>query len=112
MIGPLSKPWYFHRPGQLLRRLWSGLVGLPSAPVVVLLPWGVELEVDPRETIGRAIWTTGIYDLAVSETLFRLTRSGDLVVDAGANIGYMSGLLAVRAGVTGRARAGRIPGIP
>lgn len=57
---------------------------------------------DPRETIGRAIWTTGIYDLAVSETLFRLTRSGDLVVDAGANIGYMSGLLAVRAGVTGR----------
>lgn len=57
---------------------------------------------DPHETIGRAIWTTGVYDLAVSETLVRLTRPGDLVVDAGANIGYMTGLLAVRAGVNGR----------
>jgi FkbM family methyltransferase len=102
MIGPLAKPWYFHRPGQLLRRLWGGLRGLPTASVVVPLPWGVGLEVDPREAIGRAIWTTGVYDLAVSETLFRLTRPGDLAIDAGANIGFMTGLMAVRAGPGGR----------
>ncbi len=101
MIGPLGKPWYYHRPGQLFRRLWGGLRG-PKTSAVVRLPWGVEIEVDPRETIGRAIWTTGIYDLAVSETLFRLTRPGDLAVDAGANIGYMTGLMATRAGQGGR----------
>lgn len=105
MIGAIWKPWFVRRPGQLVRRVWRGLVVRPSGPVVVRLPWRVDLEVDPRETIGRAIWTTGIYDLAVSEALWRLTRPGDVVVDAGANIGYMTGLLGVRAGAAGRVLA-------
>ena len=99
------EPWYILRPTQLLHRVGTALRRTPTAPVVVRMPWGVHLEVDPRETIGRAIWTTGIYDLAVSEALFRLTRPGDLVIDAGANIGYMTTLFAVRAGVGGRVLA-------
>lgn len=98
----LWKPWYVSRPGQLFRRLGRALRGTPSAPTTVALPWGYPLEIDPRETIGRAIWTTGLYDLAVSEALFRLTRPGCLCLDVGANVGYMTNLLAFRAGPGGR----------
>jgi FkbM family methyltransferase len=61
----------------------------------------VELAIDPSETIGRAVWTTGVYDIAVSELLYRLTPPGGVAVDAGANIGYMTGILAARAGAGG-----------
>jgi FkbM family methyltransferase len=64
---------------------------------VVALPWGCPIEVDVRETIGRSIWTTGIYDLSVTEALVRLADRGSLAVDAGANIGAMTGALASRA---------------
>ena len=38
----------------------------------------------PAEHIGRCLSTTGVYDLAVSELMFRLVQHGDVVVDAGA----------------------------
>jgi FkbM family methyltransferase len=56
---------------------------------------------DPRRTIGHSIRTTGLYDIAVSEALARLISPGDTVVDAGANIGYMSVLAARVAGPAG-----------
>jgi FkbM family methyltransferase len=71
----------------------------------VRLPWGLDLRVDPRESIGSAVWRLGLYDLVVSETLWRLTSPGDLTVDVGANLGHMTGLLALRAGPTGRVLA-------
>ena len=45
---------------------------------------------------------TGVYDLCVSEALTRLIDPGDLVVDVGANVGYMTNLSAFRVGATGR----------
>lgn len=38
--------------------------------------------------------TLGVVDLAVTEALWRLTKANDTVIDAGANIGYMTGVLA------------------
>ena len=88
------KPWFVFRPSQILRRLTfrptSEYRRLPVA-------WGDPLLVLDDEHIGRCLGTTGIYDLAVSELLFRLIDPGDLVVDAGANVGYMS-VLAATAG--------------
>ncbi len=52
--------------------------------------------------IGRSILTTGLYDLAVSEALFRLISLRDTVVDAGANVGYMTVLAGVAAGPGGK----------
>jgi FkbM family methyltransferase len=88
------KPWFVFRPWQAVRRLTfrpaSAYRRLPVA-------WGARLLVLDDDHIGRCIGTTGIYDLAVSELLFRLIHPGDLVIDAGANIGYMS-VLAATAG--------------
>jgi FkbM family methyltransferase len=67
--------------------------------------WGVRLWADPTEHIGRSIDTTGVFDLAVSEVLFRLVKPGDLSIDAGANLGYMSLIAAVRSGAAGRVMA-------
>lgn len=98
----LWKPWYVYRPTQVVRRLTRSLRKTPDGLVQVLLPWGTTITVNPQETIGRALWTTGVYDLAVSELLYRLTPQGGIAVDVGANIGYMTSILAVRAGPTGR----------
>lgn len=98
------KPHYLFRPGQAVRRLMRTLGRTPESATVTL-PWGLHLRVDPRESIGSAIWRLGLYDLAVSEALWRLTAPGDLTVDVGANLGHMAGLLALRAGPAGRVLA-------
>lgn len=97
--GPI-KPEYLLRPIQLLRRL-AASVRPPRGPVLVRLPWRLDLLVRPDDDMGRAILHLGVYDLPVTETLWRLTESGDLGVDAGANIGYTASVLAVRAGPAG-----------
>lgn len=101
----LLKPHYLFRPCQALRRLVQSFRRPPAGPTVARLPWGLPLHVDPREDVGRAIWQLGLHDLAVCEILWRLTSRGDLVVDVGANLGQMTGLLALRAGPTGRVLA-------
>jgi FkbM family methyltransferase len=55
--------------------------------------------------IGVTLWLNGVFDLTVSEVLWRLLEPGEVAVDAGANIGYMTSLLAARAGVRGRVYA-------
>lgn len=67
-----------------------------------MLPWGATIECLRDEHIGSALSRIGIYDLAVSEALARLVDPGETVIDAGANIGYMTSLMAWRAGRSGR----------
>jgi FkbM family methyltransferase len=71
----------------------------------VLLPWGLPMRVRTDDTIGNAIARTGVYDLVATEVLFRLTDLAELAVDAGANIGYMTGVLATAVGPKGRVEA-------
>ena len=99
------KPHYLFRPGQAARRLLQAWRRAAPESATVTLPWGLRLRVDPRESIGGAVWRLGVYDLAVSEALWRLTGPGDLAVDVGANLGHMAGILALRAGPSGRVLA-------
>lgn len=88
------KPWFIFRPSQVIRRLTF----TPTSSIRTLeAAWGGRLLAHDDDHIGQCLATTGIYDLGVSELLFRLIHPGDLVVDAGANIGYMS-VLAATAG--------------
>ena len=104
-ISAVWKPWYVYRPHQLVRRLASTIATPPPGHRLMPVSWGVELWADPAEHVGRSMWTTGVFDLAVSEVLFRLTRPSDLVIDAGANLGYMTLVGAVASGRRGRVLA-------
>jgi FkbM family methyltransferase len=96
-----TKPEYLYRPQQALRRLAHAVLPEPER-TEVMLPWGLKIRVSPREAIGRAIWQLGVYDLSLSEAVWRLLDRGETAIDVGANIGYVTGLMAVRVGLGGR----------
>jgi FkbM family methyltransferase len=99
-----DKPHYVFHPSRLVRRALHGVNGSPADDEisVVRLPWGLALGVNAGEAIGYTIQTAGVFDPAVTETLHRLIDPGDLVVDVGANVGYLTSLGAARAGAEGR----------
>ena len=52
--------------------------------------------------IGRSLWTVGIYELSVTEILWRLIDQGEIAIDVGANIGYMTSIMAKKVGQQGK----------
>jgi FkbM family methyltransferase len=96
-----SKPEYFFNPRQFTRRL-AALGRAESQARPVRTAWGAEFVVNESETIGRSLSHFGVYDLALTECLWRLVGAGDTCLDIGANIGYFSSLLAHRVGPQGR----------
>jgi FkbM family methyltransferase len=101
------KPHFVWRPSQVARRLAS-LVASPwgdAAERVSVLPWGVPLAYDPREHIGSSVARTGVYELTVTELIFRLLDPGEVALDVGANIGYMTAAMAFAAGPEGTIHA-------
>lgn len=105
-LKPFTMPEYFFRPSQLwlrMRRLLSGVVaGSEPESDRVTLPWGQTITVRPREVIGAAIWWYGIFDLIVTETIWRLLDEGETALDIGANLGQMTSLMRYRAGSGGK----------
>lgn len=99
----LNKPEFWFQPRQLLRKFCCEMDRRPApASARVRLPWGVTITVNPREAIGKSLMTYAVYELAVTETLWRLTDAGDFCTDIGANIGYMTSVLAAAAGAGGK----------
>jgi FkbM family methyltransferase len=98
----IATPPYIFQPLQVVKRLRLEYLWRSRREAFIALPWGLPIKIDPQETIGHNLASQGLYELAVTETLWRLTESGDLAVDAGANIGYMASVLGVRVGPKGR----------
>lgn len=96
------KPEYIFRPSQIVRRLIREYIPSSNEYEQVMLPWGLPLRIRPRESIGLCIWRLGMFELPVSEPIYRLVDPGDYAIDVGANIGHMTSIMAVRAGATGR----------
>jgi FkbM family methyltransferase len=95
MIRRLLKAEYLFRPAQIFRgRIADDRNGL----VCARLPWNRTIRVSARDNIGAAVLRLGVYDLVVTETLWRLTDPDDLAVDVGANVGLITAVLAERAG--------------
>ncbi|HEY7328482.1 MAG TPA: FkbM family methyltransferase [Gemmataceae bacterium] len=101
-LSAIFKPEYLLRPTQIVRRLQRSLFKIRAERLVAQLPWGWSIQVDPSEDLGKALLHLGVYDLAVSEVLWRLCDEGETTLDLGANIGYMTALLAKRVGSRGR----------
>jgi FkbM family methyltransferase len=100
----LKKPEYLHNPAQLLRRL-TRPSSAPARRLTLKLPWGLDITVSTGDAIGQAIWQMGVYDLTVSEVLWRLVDPGEACLDIGANLGYMTCLLSARTGRNGKVHA-------
>jgi FkbM family methyltransferase len=94
-LSRLSKPHYLYRPSQLVRRT---LQGRREREPIVQTPWGCRMLVARSDAIGSGIARMGVHELAVSETMWRLSEGDELALDVGANIGYFTGLLASRVG--------------
>jgi FkbM family methyltransferase len=96
----LYLPEYFYRPRQILRRIGRK----SSAPgyQIARLPWGMDLRIRLPELISNSIWIKGIFDIVSAETIWRLLDEGETVLDAGANIGYLTSLMSARVGERGR----------
>jgi FkbM family methyltransferase len=106
VLGRLNKPEYIFRPVQLLaavKELWQRErdVVLAHDRRVVTLPWKLQIEISLNDDIGRTIRRLGTYDLSVSEAIWRLLDAGEIAIDVGANIGYMTSIMATRAAVSG-----------
>jgi FkbM family methyltransferase len=96
------KPCYVFAPRTLVRRVGISLFPSQRSLQVIRLPWGAALEVNPNEGIGRELVCQNVFDIAVTETVWRLLKAGDVAVDVGANIGYVTSLFAARVGSRGR----------
>lgn len=101
-LAGVAKPEYLLRPYQIARRLWVEALPRKSQFTRVWLPWSYPLIVNPAESIGWAIYSRGIYEMPLTEALWRLAQPGDIVVDGGANIGYATSILAARVAPRGK----------
>jgi FkbM family methyltransferase len=89
----IFKPEYIYRPKQLMRRLFGRKA---HGYVDTLLPWGCTIGVSSDDNVGSQIVTLGLYDLVITETLWRLCDEGENALDVGANIGYTTFVMAQR----------------
>ena len=96
MVDRFLKPAYVLRPRQALLRLKRG-----SRTSAVTTPWGSELSV-AQDALGLELRKSAVHELALSELIWRVVEPGDRVIDAGANMGYFSTLMALRVGDSGR----------
>ena len=88
ILYKFNKAEYIFKPSQLLKRLTgSGMERTDS-----IMPWGLSLHYNPKEDIGKAINVLGIYELPLTELIFRSLGHVDHFVDVGANIGYFTSL--------------------
>lgn len=101
----LTKPEYLFQPMAVFRRFrrrWDS-AGAPYR--TVKLNWGLPLRVKTNDAVAAGILRTRLDDVTQSEVIWRLLSPGETAVDIGANIGYVSSLMAVRVGPAGRVMA-------
>lgn len=92
----LNRPEYIFRPQQILNRLLGDHKNRKYLDVLSL-PWCNFFHVsNKQDVVCRALYSTGVYDLIVTETIWRLLSPGDTAVDVGANIGYMASIMAAK----------------
>ena len=84
------RAWPFPQgAGRLMDRFFRDLT-FEEEVTTVKTTDGFNLSVMPNELIGRHLYMTGEFDRANVEVLLKHARPGDILLDIGANIGYVS----------------------
>jgi FkbM family methyltransferase len=102
LVRSLLKPQYVFRPVQLVRRVAWRSQRRGERTVTAPLAWGMPITCFAGDSIGLGIQQLGVFELTVSEALWRLAEPGETALDVGANVGQMTGLLSLRLGPSGR----------
>jgi FkbM family methyltransferase len=99
----LNRPEYIFRPAQIFHHIFDAKLNANNRYKYAALPWGLQIKIptDTNDVVGRAISAHGIYDLSVTEVIWRLISPEETVIDIGANIGYMTSIMAKRVGSMG-----------
>jgi FkbM family methyltransferase len=99
----LARPEYLLQPSAIVRRLRApyALPGQGTTRMATPAWGGLPVEARSDESVGYLLQTTGVFDIAVTEALFRLAEPGELALDVGANIGAMTSALATAVGPSG-----------
>jgi FkbM family methyltransferase len=93
MLTAILKPEYLFRPQQFVRRITRRQ---STGFEIVKLPWGKTIQISLDDKVGRQIAALGLHDLVTTETIWRLCDEGEIAIDIGANIGYISFVFAER----------------
>jgi FkbM family methyltransferase len=87
----LLRAWPFPRgAGRLIDTFFSKLA-FTEERATVLTTDGFPITIMPNDLIGRHIYLTGEFDRTVVEILQDFSEVGDVLLDIGANLGYVSG---------------------
>ena len=91
VVQALLRGWPFPRgAGRIIDRFFCNLK-FASAEATVRTTDGFDITVPPNDLIGRHIYLTGEFDRTIVEVLLLHSNPGDVLLDIGANIGYISG---------------------
>jgi FkbM family methyltransferase len=86
----LLRSWPFPRgAGRIIDHFFSRLA-FNAKVASVRTTDGFTINIFPNELIGRHIYLTGEFDRSTVEVLLKLSKPGDVLLDIGANIGYVS----------------------
>jgi FkbM family methyltransferase len=91
-----NKPEYYFQPLNIIRKYLKR-----SAESFSDLS-GIVLTTANGDYMQRALQRTGLYDLALTEVIWQFAQPGCLHVDVGANVGYVSRIMQLKAGANGR----------
>jgi FkbM family methyltransferase len=95
--SPLYPSW-----GPRLARWLSILPGGHASGLVVADLEGFRMELDLGQVVDSQIYYTGVFEPRTVASINSLVDPGDSVIDVGANVGFMTLLLASRVGPRGR----------
>ncbi len=76
--------------GRIVDRSPLGRLRFPEDTLDVRTREGFEMTVWPNDLIGRHLYLTGQFDQTIVHVLRRFARGGDVMLDIGANIGFVS----------------------
>lgn len=86
----LLRSWPFPRGAGRLLDTFFGRTRFSEEFSTVKTTDGFLMKVSPNDLIGRHIYLTGEFDRSIVEMLCKLAKPGDVLLDIGANIGYVS----------------------
>ena len=96
----INRPEYIFRPFQIYQRIFNQDYSSTSKLKDVVLPWGLNIKVSTftNDTLGKALLKFGIYDLSLTEVIWRLIEPNETAIDIGANVCYVTSLMSVKVG--------------